>query len=384
MESSSFFNSKDGDRAYNAGDWADYFRPLFKTGVFNGDLHVIANGGMSVKVQTGYAWIDGYKYRIKDEPLILDLETASGNMNRIDNIVVRLDLPNRLIKSYVVSGNYFQGTATPKMPEISATIHEIVIARIAVAAGTTAITQDLIEDTRMDGDLCGWVCGAVDQIDFAQIKAQFDAFFANYQANILTEYETYTDAIASLEQIAQERYDSMDSELTEYEEQQKADFEAWLDTIKDMLNDADAAKLQMEINQISDKIDTAKDELDEMSEKINQVNDRIDTTEEELNETLKQQDLIESLAITIPGKVMDGKTCSEYILKALGTTLDATLEAGETTLTFTSDAITDESMIDVYTNCYGVDPSDIDQDGNTLTLTFAAQSKNVSVKVKVM
>lgn len=363
MESSSFFNSKDGDRVYNAGDWADYFRPLFQTGVFNGDLQVIANGGMSVKVQTGYAWIDGYKYRIKDEPLTLDIETASGNMNRIDNIVVRLDLPKRLIKSYVVSGNYYQGTATPKMPEISATIHELVIARIKVDAGTTAITQDLIEDTRMDGDLCGWVCGAVDQIKFEQIKAQFDAFFANYKENILTEYEAYTDAITSLEQMAQERYNSMDSELTEYEEQQKEDFEAWVNSLKNILDDADVARLQGEIDQ---------------------AGSRIDAVETELDETLKNSDLIESLAITEPGKVMGGKTCSENLIKALGTTLTKTLAAGATMLTFTSAAITDDSMIHVYTDQYGVSPSTMTYSDGRLTLTFDAQSADIQVKVRVI
>lgn len=362
MESSSFFNSKDGDRAYNAADWADYFRPLFKTGVFNGDLQVIASGGMSVKVKTGYAWIDGYKYRIKDEPLTLDLETASGNMNRIDNIVVRLDLPKRLIKSYVVSGNYYQGTAIPKMPEISSTIHEIVIARITVGAGTTAITQDLIEDTRMDGDLCGWVCGAVDQIKFEQIKAQFDAFFAKYKANILTEYEAYTDAITSLEQQAQERYDSMDIELTEYEEQQKADFEAWVESLKNILDDADVARLQGEIDQ---------------------AGSRIDAVESEMDETLKNSDLIESLAITEPGKVMDGKTCSENLIKALGTTLEGMLEAGKTSLTFTSAAITDDSLIDIYTDPYCDGLTAAEQDGNTLTLTFGAQKTDMRVHVKV-
>lgn len=50
-ENSSFFNSKDHDRRYNARHWADYFLPLFKTGVFNGDLQVVVNGGMSVKVK---------------------------------------------------------------------------------------------------------------------------------------------------------------------------------------------------------------------------------------------------------------------------------------------------------------------------------------------
>ena len=51
----SFFNSKDHDRKYNARHWADYFAPLFKSGVFNGDLQVTANDDMTVTINTGYA-----------------------------------------------------------------------------------------------------------------------------------------------------------------------------------------------------------------------------------------------------------------------------------------------------------------------------------------
>lgn len=143
-----------------------------------------------------------------DEPLTVDLETASGNMNRIDNIVVQLDLSNRWIKALTVTGNYYSGAATAKEPEITATIHDLIIARVNVAAGTTAITQDMIEDTRMNDELCGWVCGAVQQISFAQITAQFDAFFAAYKADVTAEYAAYLQNIASLETQAQTRYDA--------------------------------------------------------------------------------------------------------------------------------------------------------------------------------
>ena len=34
MEIATFFNSKGGDRKYNATHWANYFKPLFKSGVF--------------------------------------------------------------------------------------------------------------------------------------------------------------------------------------------------------------------------------------------------------------------------------------------------------------------------------------------------------------
>lgn len=252
----SFFNSKDHDRKYNAKDWADYFAPLFKSGVFNGGLQVTANDDMTVTINVGHAWIDGYAYHLT-EPLIVNLETASGNMNRKDNIKIRLDLSNRWIKHAEDTGNYYSGEAVAKDPEITATVHDLVIARVNVAAGTTAITQDMIEDTRMDGELCGWVCGAVQQITFDQILAQFNTFFAKYQSDIQTEYAEYLTEIASLETQAQTRYDSMDAEFTEYENQQKADFEAYVESIKDILDGNVAGNLLLMIEQKMQKVTVA-------------------------------------------------------------------------------------------------------------------------------
>lgn len=267
-ENYSFFNSKDHDRVYNARHWADYFAPLFKSGVFNGGLRVEAYEGMRIKITAGYAWIDGYGYHL-DAPLVLDLETASGNMNRADSIVIRLDLTNRWIKAFVLTGTYYAGAPVPPAPEISATIHEIAPAHINIPAGTTEITQDMIEDTRAEDTICGWVCGAVEQISFEQITAQFNQFFANYKADILSDYEDYTREIGSLETQAGARYDSMDREFTQYENQQKAEiaqwrqdeeaylnawletvqagYFAWLDGLRDVLDENVAGHLQNEI-----------------------------------------------------------------------------------------------------------------------------------------
>ena len=66
-----------------------------------------------------------------------------------------------------------------------------------------------------------------------------------------------------------------------------------------------------------------------------------------------------------------------------GAVLAQTLTAGATTLTFTDDAITDDSMIDVYTDPYCDELTSVEQDGNSLTLTFEAQSAAMRVCVKV-
>lgn len=241
-ENYSFFNSKDHDRAYNARHWADYFFPLFKSGVFNGDLQVVANGGMTVKIKSGYAWIDGYGYHLTDG-LVVDLETASGNMNRADSIVIRLDLTNRWIKAFCRTGSYYAGAGIPPAPEITATIHEIVIAHISIAAGVTKITQDMITDTRMDGDICGWVCGAVHQIDFSQITAQFESFFGNYRQEIAEafkefsddatlKYQTYSDNVDGYDTQAQEKLAETKRQFIEYTNEQERIWEAWIEKEK--------------------------------------------------------------------------------------------------------------------------------------------------------
>ena len=285
-EKYSFFNSKDHDRRYNAQHWADYFFPLFRSGVFNGDLQVTANDNMTITIATGYAWIDGYVYHLT-EPLTLDIETASGNANRMDNIVIQLDHTNRWIKAKAITGGYYAKTATPKEPEITTKINEVVIARISVAGGRTKITQSMITDTRMDKELCGWVCGAVQQIDFAQITAQFDAFFAEYKEGVTTNYAAYLESIAQYEQQTEtevkEWIENFQSAINDWTDDEKNDFEEWYNHIKDQLTEDAAGNLQSQIDAQNETIST---KISEGTKCIAQANTSpiLDSTDGYINE----------------------------------------------------------------------------------------------------
>lgn len=292
-ESYSFFNSKNHDRKYKAQHWADYFHPLFKSGVFNGDLQVVANGGMCVKIKVGYAWIDGYGYHLTDE-LILDLETASGNMNRADSIVIRLDLTNRWVRAFCKTGNYYAKTPTPPAPEITATVHEIVLAHICTAAGTTEITQAMIEDTRMSDSLCGWVCGTVNEIKFDQITAQFRAFMKRYEndlnakfadleayaKNKKIEFDTFQTDLKEKEQALhdqhktalKEYFSQMEAEgnanliaitqqLIDFRNEKETEFLAWFEEIKGILGGDTAGEFQIRIDEIAAQIEDVQEML---------------------------------------------------------------------------------------------------------------------------
>lgn len=227
MEIATFFNSKLGDRKYNAKHWADYFRPLFISGVFNGDLQVIANGKMSVTLKTGYAWLDGYGYH-NTEPLVIDLEAASGNLNRYDAIKIRLDHTKRTIYAYADKGGNATAPAKPTNTR-NDTVFEITVAEVYIAAGTTVITQSMITDTRMDESKCGWVAGTVKEIDFTQIYAQFQSYFE------------------------------------ETAEQQEAEWNVWFEKIKTQLSGDVAGNLQ---NQINDEVEERQQAVEELNNKI--------------------------------------------------------------------------------------------------------------------
>ena len=67
----------------------------------------------------------------------------------------------------------------------------------------------------------------------------------------------------------------------------------------------------------------------------------------------------------------------------IGTKLTATLTAGSTTVTFTDDSIGNASLIDVYSDPFGINPISATQVGTTATLTFDPQDSNVTIGIMV-
>ena len=75
-----------------------------------------------------------------------------------------------------------------------------------------------------------------------------------------------------------------------------------------------------------------------------------------------------------------------YVTYPLGsgyTEITGTLTAGNTTLTLSDAAITTNSTIDVYTDTFGVNPTNVAVATGSVTLTFTAQASNLGVKVRV-
>ncbi len=274
-----FYNDKDGDREYDAESMTDWLRPFFVTGVFNGELRVVANDNMSVTVETGYCNIKGkVKNFFKKTPL--DLEVASGTLDRIDTVILRRNDTDRDIQIIIQTGGY---SANPQPTPLvrSGAYYDLKLAEIYVAAGTIRITQAEITDTRADADVCGWVCATVKEIDFSQITAQFSAYFAQYQEKITTEFKAYVAYMTNLEAQFSEKETELheqhekdikdyllqfqkkgDSNLTELTQQlidfrntNEAEFIEWFETIKDVFSTDAAGRLLLEINKLKEQVE---------------------------------------------------------------------------------------------------------------------------------
>lgn len=80
----------------------------------------------------------------------------------------------------------------------------------------------------------------------------------------------------------------------------------------------------------------------------------------------------------------DGENMETKMSKLQSVYLTDTLTAGNTSITFTNDAITEDCIIDLYTDIYGVSPKTVDDSvTGQLALTFEAQEKDMRVRIKI-
>lgn len=229
-----FYNSKNGDRKYDASSFEEWLKPFFNNGVFNGEMLVSSGGGFDIKVAIGNAYING-KLRKFDDITTLTVEKSSSTLARIDNLVVRRNDTDRNFTLEVVKGVESASPVAPALVRENG-VYDLCLARIYVGASVVEITQANITDTRMDSNLCGYVCATVDQIDFDQITLQWEEYLKEFKASNLAEFEEWEEA--------------QQAAITLWEINYKSEFDVWFEKIKGQLSEDAAGKLQLEINDL--------------------------------------------------------------------------------------------------------------------------------------
>lgn len=155
---SGFFNSINGDRKYKAEDMAEYWGSLVGNGVHpepETGLKVVPNDDMAITVKPGMAWINGY-FMTNDDNYKIDIDVASGILNRTDRVVAKLDKSDREIRLEIKKGEESSEGIAPELQRDS-DAYELGIAEIKIKAGAVSILQSDIKDTRRDKKVCGLV-----------------------------------------------------------------------------------------------------------------------------------------------------------------------------------------------------------------------------------
>jgi hypothetical protein len=248
MEKSSFFNSVNHDRRYNAGDWAEYFSSFIGNGVFPAPatgLQVQAAAGMNIIVKPGKAWINGYFYQNTDN-LQIPIGTADGVLKRIARIVIRCDYSLRRV---VATAKLSEFSGNPQAPVLQRDVdaYEICIGDVLINAGAISISQSAITDQRWNTSLCGVVAGVVQQIDPSAITVQFDSFFSLYSDLVVSRFAEYNALAAN-------SYADFSADLTAFKEASQNGFEAWFDTVKGILSGDVAANMTAALQDITARV----------------------------------------------------------------------------------------------------------------------------------
>ena len=244
-----FYNSRNGDRKYNADSMSEWLLPFFTTGVFNNCFAITANDDMTVTVAGGYVNING-KTKHFEQAQVFTLEKASGTLARIDNVILRRDDTERDFYIFIETGGF---SSNPTAPEIVRTeaIYDLKLGEIYVDVGAIKITQENITDTRMNSDVCGWVMATVKEIDFSQITAQFQSYFSRYQASITQEFNSYMAQITNLEDQGTAALLEMKNQFENYAGQQEELFLELYNQIKEQLSEDAAGALWLSVNDLT-------------------------------------------------------------------------------------------------------------------------------------
>lgn len=174
---------------YDADD-ASGFLATRLSGVYSAeeDFSVTAQGGLSVQVSAGQAWVRPARFKgrsiIMEQPTTVVLTEADPVRSRIDRVVLRYDAAARKTSLVVLDGT--SGSAAPAAPAISRTelVYDLCLAEIRRPAGSTAVTAADITDTRADEAICGVMRDGVTGIPTAQLQAQVKAMLDSLQAEV--------------------------------------------------------------------------------------------------------------------------------------------------------------------------------------------------------
>lgn len=186
-----FYNSKGGDRKYNADQMGNLFDGILNDGVFDnvGNIFATVPGeGLQVLVKSGRAWFNK-TWSYNDAAYPIYLERPDVAVPRIDAIVLEVDRRETHRRNRI---GYIVGIpdSTPKKPTLtnSDLIHQHPLAYVTVRAGTESILHSDIE-IRVGQSDCPFVTGILQTANIDDLFAAWNEQFTTWFEGVRSQLE---------------------------------------------------------------------------------------------------------------------------------------------------------------------------------------------------
>lgn len=204
------------DRAITSKEYRNLFLKYFTEGVFpnpSDNFQIVENSSQGALVKKGYANVRGVLIELKqDTPITFE---QADSLDRIDRVVLRHNDTKSVRYADVV---ILKGSPSnsPQAPNITRdeTIWDIVLADVRIRKNSSNVTQAQITDRRLDSELCGIVAGTIKEVDTTTL------------------------------------YNQIQSDLSQFKENEQAEFLEWFEKIKGQLGEDQAGNLQLQIDDL--------------------------------------------------------------------------------------------------------------------------------------
>lgn len=171
------------DREYTAEDFAKYFALFIGNGVFANPasqlmvkIAATKQTPYNVTVEPGWAFINGYWYHLQQKAT-LTIPVNTTAQTKYQRVVVRHNNTTREIGLTVV-----EATSETIEPTRNEAVYDLALAQVTVKSNASALSASDVKDLRPSSKYCGYVAGAINQIDagtlYDNLTEQFNEWFA--------------------------------------------------------------------------------------------------------------------------------------------------------------------------------------------------------------
>lgn len=241
---SGFFNSRNGDRRYNAEQIASIFNCLINDGVFaniGSAFAVNADSGNTILVAPGRAWFNSaWLYNDAQLPVVLD--ASEMVQHRIDAVVIEIDRSDAIREGSIKVVKGTPVSSNPSRPTLanSEHVHQYPLAYIYRAAGSNEIRQADI--TNMIGTASTpLITGILKTVSLDELLGQWQDELDRFVTGEKTKVDQFVE--------------TKTNEINQFVTTETTNFNEWFDGIKNVLDESTAANLLALIQTKIDKSD---------------------------------------------------------------------------------------------------------------------------------